>query len=90
LYGDGWVKWFKLENKVKAERKHALCMMVDPHEALYGKPRQLFERSYISKQLLKTLYPKMASAIEEASPVKEPSLARIRSTGQKPRYYTGL
>lgn len=70
LYGDGWIKFFRQDGRVKAERKHPMCLMVDLEETLYGQPRQLFERSVMAKDTLKNLYPQFAKAIELASPVR--------------------
>lgn len=68
IFGIGAMKfWFDKEcGEVQCERVLIDEIMVDDSEALYGKPRQMHHRTYVSRTALAAKYPKHKAAIMAA------------------------
>lgn len=65
--GTGCLKIFETHDKrVGLDRVMMTELLVDPNDALYGKPRQLFQLKLVDKSVLKELFPNHKSDIEKA------------------------
>lgn len=72
VFGTGCVKIFEQDNKVMLERRLLTELLTDPNDAVYGKPRQLFEMKLVDRQVLADAIPEYKSDIaraEQAYPV---------------------
>lgn len=56
VLGTGVLKIFERDKDAAVERVFPSEILVDPLEALYGKPRQIFQRKWIPRDVLKRLY----------------------------------
>lgn len=66
--GTGCMKVFEgPDNKVAIERVLLTELLVDPNEAMYGEPRQLYQLKLVDRQVLANLFPKAKSNVEDAS-----------------------
>lgn len=66
ILGSGVTKVLKHENRVKLERRLLTELLVDPNEAMYGHPRQLYEVQLIDRSVLMEMFPKYKNAISRA------------------------
>lgn len=66
IMGDGLIKVLERNNKVHLERRLSTEIMVDPNDALYGAPRQLYEFQLVDREMLQEIFPKHRSDIEKA------------------------
>lgn len=67
VLGTGVIKIFRNpDNKVALDRTLNTELLVDPNDAMYGNPRQLFQLKLVDKSVLKELFPDVKSAIENA------------------------
>lgn len=66
ILGSGVTKVFRSEDRVKLERRLETELLVDPNEAMYGYPRQLYELQLMDRDVLIEMFPKHKSAIESA------------------------
>jgi hypothetical protein len=67
VLGTGVLKIYESKDKkVALERKLFTDLLVDPNEALYEKPRQLFEMKLVDREVLQDLFPKFKSDIAKA------------------------
>lgn len=67
VLGTGAFKIFKDMNKrVAIERTLITDLLVDPNDALYGYPRQLYQLSLIDRAVLDEMFPKQASIVKVA------------------------
>lgn len=67
VLGDGAVKIYRnLDNRVCLERRLVTELYVDPNEALYGNPRQLYELKLIDRAVLQEYYPEFKNLISKA------------------------
>lgn len=65
--GTGCIKIFEnSEHKVALERVLLTELLVDPNDALYGEPRQLFQLKLIDKSVLQEIFPEYRSDIQSA------------------------
>lgn len=65
--GDGVAKIVETQDrKVGLERRMSTELLVDPNDALYGKPRQLFEVKLVDKGVLADMFPKAKKNIQTA------------------------
>lgn len=65
--GTGALKVYEtIDDKVGVERVLCTELLVDPNEALYGDPRQLYQLKLVDRQQLKESFPKFKSDIEKA------------------------
>lgn len=66
VFGDGFTKIYVEGDQIKDEIVSPLELLVDDREARYGNPTTLYQMKYVSKHLLKNLYPKFESQIDQA------------------------
>lgn len=65
--GTGALKVFRtVDNKVGLDRVLVPELLVDPNDAFYGEPRQLFQLKLVDKSVLQEIFPKYKSQIENA------------------------
>lgn len=65
--GTGVLKVYEgADDKVAIERILCTELLVDPNEALYGDPRQIYQLKLIDREQLKASFPKYKSDIEKA------------------------
>lgn len=83
IFGTGAVKLFIDSNsmQLKAERVFIDEIMLDDNEAYYGEPRQMHQRKWLHKDVLKELFPNKAGAIEAAAHAPETSVVYKESNG---------
>lgn len=62
-FGTGLVKVFSQEGKIMVERIIPDELIVDDAEALYGNPRNLYQRKLVDRDMLINLFPKFKSQI---------------------------
>jgi hypothetical protein len=67
IFGTGAIKIYVEDDKIKAERTFIDEIMVDDTEAYYGQPRQMHQRKWIHKDVLKAAFPKHKGAIDAAA-----------------------
>lgn len=83
VLGSGCVKVYENEdNRVALERVMLTELLVDPNEALYGQPRQLFQLKLVDRAVLEEYFPKERGAIssaEQAFPDESGEYARTVS-----------
>jgi hypothetical protein len=64
----GWMKIFRAEGKVQAERTIPQEIRFDDIEAFYGQPRSLYQVKYIARDALLDAFPKQSRMILNAAP----------------------
>lgn len=66
IFGTGAIKLFidPETMEIKAERVFIDEIMLDDNEAYYGEPRQIHQRKWIHKDVLKEMFPKFAGSID--------------------------
>lgn len=67
IFGTGALKIFKSGAEVKVERVFIDELQVDDRESFYGEPRQIHQRKFIHKDVLKEMFLGQESAIDMAS-----------------------
>jgi hypothetical protein len=67
IFGTGFMKIYQENNKVKAERVLPDEIIIDDEESIYGKPRQMFHRKFVSREVLIEMFPEAKEAIIAAS-----------------------
>lgn len=67
IFGTGAVKIYRDGNEIKAERTFIDEISVDDTESYYGQPRQLHQKKWIHKDVLKANFPKHKGAIDAAA-----------------------
>lgn len=73
VFGSGCIKIFEQDNKVCLERRLLTELLTDPNDAVYGRPRQLFEMKLVDRSVLQEELPEYKSDIakaEQAYPVQ--------------------
>lgn len=71
IAGTGVLKVFKKDNKACIERRLLTELLVDPNDALYGRPRQLYELQLMDRSVAAEMWPDKRSTImntEQAYP----------------------
>lgn len=68
VIGDGFIKIFEHNGRIKMERAYAGQLYVDQQEARYGKPRQLHEVRAVDRDVLIDLFPDHKKEILLANP----------------------
>jgi len=72
VFGTGCLKIYETDDhKIALERKLLTEIFVDPNDAYYGKPTQMFELKLVDRSILQELFPKYKSDIalaEQAFP----------------------
>lgn len=67
IFGTGVLKVYETEDhKVGLERKLKTELLVDPTDAMYGEPRQIFEMKLIDRDVLKAICPGYNGTIDSA------------------------
>lgn len=66
IFGTGGLKFFKKDGEIHIERIFIDEIVIDDREAVYGEPRQMHQKKYIHKDVLKEMFPKYAVQIEAA------------------------
>lgn len=66
IFGTGAIKIFRDGTDIKCERVFIDEIIIDDSESFYSTPRQMHQRKYIHKDVLKAMFPKHASAIDQA------------------------
>lgn len=68
IFGTGVLKFFidRESKEIKCERVFVDEIIVDDAEAIYGEPRQIHQRKYIHKDVLKDMFPEHKGAIENS------------------------
>lgn len=56
VYGTGFLKVFDDEDRVSVERVMPWEIVVDDGESIYGQPRSLYQRKYVDRAQLKSLF----------------------------------
>jgi hypothetical protein len=67
IFGTGAIKFYTENGEVKTERVFINEIEVDDNESFYGKPRQLIQKKYIHKDVLKEMFPGKEAAIDAAA-----------------------
>ena len=83
VFGTGCIKIYETDDhKLALERKLLTEIFVDPNDAYYGKPTQMFELKLVDRSVLQELFPKYRSDIalaEQAIPEQNIDGARTIS-----------
>jgi hypothetical protein len=67
IFGTGCIKILEdQDKKVCLERRLRTELLIDPNDAYYGKPTQLFEKKLVDRSVLIDMFPRFASRIEKA------------------------
>ena len=82
VFGTGVMKIYEVGGKVKIDRIFPNELIVDDTESLYGEPRQLFQRKFISRRVLSSLYPEVKQQIMD-NDVKADSYGNNRNTANE-------
>jgi hypothetical protein len=67
IFGTGEVKFYKEDGKVKCERILMDEIIVDDAEGMYGTPSQKHQTRFVSKDVLKAMFPDSEKEIEDCS-----------------------
>jgi len=67
IFGTGAVKIYRDGDEIKAERVFIDELMIDDNESYYSLPRQLHQRKWIHKDVLKEMFPGSKGAIDAAA-----------------------
>lgn len=67
IFGTGVLKVFTRDGKIEAERVLVEEIKVDDNDALYGKPKSLYQVKQVTRQALAELYPEHTVKIYSAS-----------------------
>ena len=65
IFGTGAMKIYKQDNKIQCERVFIDEIMVDDTESYYAKPRQIHQRKFIHKDVLKEMFPDEKGYIDD-------------------------
>lgn len=72
IWGTGALKIYRQDNELKIENVIIEEIVVDQKESFYGKPRQMHQKKWIHREVLKSMFPGKSSAIDLAiSDLKE-------------------
>lgn len=66
IFGTGAIKVYRVGNEIKSERVFIDELIVDESEAVYGEPRQLHQKKWIHKDVLKGMFPDAEAVIDAA------------------------
>lgn len=79
IFGTGALKIFVQDDEIKVERVFIDEIVIDDVEAYYGEPRQMHQKKWVHKDVLKAAFPSYAGDIDAAvsdSPLMEDSRNR--------------
>ena len=65
IFGTGPMKIFRVGNEIKVERVFPDEIVIDDHEAIYGDARQIHQKKFIHKEVLKQMFPKVNPLVIE-------------------------
>lgn len=71
IFGTGAIKIFKDGDKVTAERVFIDEIIIDDSESFYSEPRQMHQKKYIHRDVLKEMFPDKSGYIEQAGKSKD-------------------
>lgn len=71
VFGTGIMKVYRDSGTIKNERVIPEEIVVDDAEAMHGKPRNMYQRKAVSRDVLKSMFPKQASLIDDLPSVDE-------------------
>lgn len=66
IFGSGVLKVFESEDKVKVERRLLTELLVDPNDAMYGHPRQMYELALVDRSVAEEMFPNDYGKIDKA------------------------
>lgn len=66
IFGTGAIKIFTQDGAVKAERVFIDEIIIDDAESMYSEPRQIHQKKYIHRDVLKEMFPNHVGFIESA------------------------
>lgn len=66
IFGTGATKIYKQNGVIKCENVFIDEIIIDDNESFYGEPRQIHQRKWIHKDVLKHTFPEYAGAIDAA------------------------
>ena len=69
IFGTGFIKILEEDGEVRAERVFPYEILVDDAEAIYGKPRQIFQRKVVNREVLISHFPEFEKEIRNAQEV---------------------
>ena len=69
IFGTGALKFFVQDSEIKVERTFIDELTVDDTEAYYGEPRQMHQKKWVHKDVLKQQFPSSAHAIDVAAEI---------------------
>lgn len=82
VLGTGAVKIYEVDDGIRVERVFPSELVIDPMEGLYAEPRQIFQRKWISRDVLREMFAKdkrsdafVRIAVEEGTDGRDPALA---------------
>jgi hypothetical protein len=67
IFGTGALKIYKQNGEIKVERVFIDELIVSDKESFYGEPRQMHQKKYIHKDVLKDIFPKRHIEIDKAA-----------------------
>lgn len=67
IFGTGVTKIFRQGDEIKSERVFIEEIIVDDSEAFHGEPRQMHQRKFVNRDVLKEMFPDKSGFIEVAS-----------------------
>lgn len=67
IFGTGCLKIFKQDNEIKVERVFIDEIVTDDKESFYGEPRQMHQKKYLHKDVLKDMFPDKIAQIDAAN-----------------------
>ena len=70
VFGTGVARVYRRGEEIRLERVLPSEVFVDPTEAFYGKPRTLYYRKFVNKEVLKAHFPKKAAMIDMLQPAR--------------------
>ena len=84
VFGTGALKVYREGKKIRLERTFPAELFVDQAEGMYQKPRNLYQRKYVNKDVLKALFPQHAEEIDKVHPVtdRDGLVPDLQSIGQ--------
>ena len=71
IFGTGAIKIYKDGAKIKAERVFIDEIIIDDSESFYSEPRQMHQKKFIHRDILKEMFPNKIGFIESAGRSKD-------------------
>ena len=83
IFGTGCLKIFVENGEIKAERVFIGEIKIDDIESYYGKPRQMHQEKWISKDVVKAMFPGYDQEIDAASYPDEKTFQNVQGSRLK-------